>query len=67
MPDKIRIINIPRSEDERFEDLIIQNIELYAEIFLNCLKNYYLKKQIKDKSTGNKNDFYQFVREESKK
>ena len=66
-PDIVRIINIPRSEDERFDDPIIYNIEIYAKIFLNCLSNYYLKKQAKNKSNGDKDDFYQFVRKESSK
>jgi len=52
-PNKIRILNIPRSKDETFQDQIVPCVNLYTKIFLNCLKNYYLKKKISNNQKGN--------------
>jgi len=47
-PDQVRILNIPRSEDENFQEVILSGrmIELAKEMFLDCLSIYNRKKQI---------------------
>jgi len=60
--EKVRILNIPRTNNEKFYEEDEINISVCKKIFLNCLENYYSKKQIRNES-----DFYEFVREESKK
>ena len=60
--DKVRILNIPRSNNEKFYEEEEINISVCKKIFLNCLENYHSKKQIR-----NEDSFYQFVKEESKK
>ena len=42
----IRILNIPRTEDEQFQEKKLIRTDVHEKIFLNCLSNYYLKKQI---------------------
>jgi predicted RecB family nuclease len=59
--EKIIILNIPRAASEKFKVEDSANIAICEKIFLNCLANYQLKKQIKN------NDFYQFTKEASKK
>lgn len=46
--DVVRILNIPRSEDERFIEQVLgkQQREVAWEIFLNCLANYQLRKKL---------------------
>jgi len=46
--ERIRILNIPRTEDERFIEQVIskQQCEVAWEIFLNCLANYQLRKKL---------------------
>ena len=43
-----RILNIPRSKNERFEERIIKNTSAPMKIFLNCLENYKLHKELKE-------------------
>ncbi|NIT03436.1 hypothetical protein GTO10_00620 [Candidatus Saccharibacteria bacterium] len=47
----VRILNIPRSEDERFKEEKISDkqCEVAWEIFLNCLENYQLRKKLNGK------------------
>jgi len=47
--DQIRILNIPRSEDENFQEVTLSGrmIELAEEMFLDCLKIYERKKEVK--------------------
>jgi len=45
--DKIRILNIPRSEDENFQEEIVSNIDIWWQVFLNCLSLYNLQKKLK--------------------
>ena len=45
--DQIRILNIPRTEDETFKDEIKVNTETYFEIFLNLLNVYKLLKKVR--------------------
>ena len=42
----IRILNIPRTEDEQFQEKKLIRTDVHEKIFLNCLSNYYLKKQM---------------------
>ena len=58
--DKVRILNIPRTNSERFYEEDNINITVCRKIFLNCLENHSLKKQVRDED-----DFYQFVKKES--
>jgi len=46
--ERVRILNIPRAEDERFIEQVIgkQQCEVAWEIFLNCLANYQLRKKL---------------------
>jgi len=43
--DSARILNIPRTEDESFEDKKVGSLEKEKEIFLHCLAIYNLRKQ----------------------
>jgi len=47
--ESVRILNIPRTEDESFLERQISKAhqEIAWKIFLNCLSNYYLKKGMK--------------------
>jgi len=45
--DQIRILNIPRTEDETFKDEIKVNTETYFEIFLDLLNVYKLLKKVR--------------------
>jgi len=47
--DRVRILNIPRSEDERFIEELIGDkaCEVSWQIFKSCLDIYYAKKQLK--------------------
>ena len=49
--DVVRILNIPRSEDERFIEQVMgkKQREVAWEIFLNCLANYQLRKKLNGK------------------
>jgi len=58
--EKIIILNIPRAASEKFLVEDKANIAVCRSIFLNCLKNYQLKKQIRREG-----EFYQFVKEVS--
>lgn len=55
--DKVRILNIPRTEDEAFlEKLISREQQIVAgKIFLNCLETYQLKKGIRVNGNRRKN------------
>jgi hypothetical protein len=46
--ERVRILNIPRTEDERFMEQVIskQQLEVAWKIFLNCLANYQLRKKL---------------------
>jgi hypothetical protein len=44
--ERVRILNIPRADDEHFVDLVIINRDYCRKIFLNCLDNYNLHKCI---------------------
>lgn len=48
-PEQVRILNIPRTPNENWGELIVstKQIELNTELFLLCLKIYNLKKLIK--------------------
>ena len=50
LPDKVRILRIPRSNDEAFEERLLSGKELKVawNIFLNCLTIYKLKKELKE-------------------
>lgn len=47
--DQIRILNIPRSEDENFQEIILSGrmMTLAKEMFLDCLSIYSRKKEVK--------------------
>ena len=47
-PDQVRILNIPRSEDENFSEVILSGkmMDLSKEMFLDCLSIYNRKKEI---------------------
>ena len=47
--DQIRILNIPRSEDENFQEIILSGrmMDLSKEMFLDCLSIYERKKEVK--------------------
>ncbi len=49
-----RIINIPRTNDERFDQQVVKNLDLYKQIFLRLLDIYKLKKQIDKPDEFNK-------------
>jgi len=55
--EKIIILNIPRAASEKFAVEEEANISICKSIFLNCLKNYQLKKQIRKED-----EFYQYVK-----
>jgi len=44
--DKVRILNIPRSEDESFQEKLVENHEVGWQIFLNCISIYGLRKAL---------------------
>ena len=46
--DAVRILNIPRTEDERFMEQIVgkEQRKVAWEIFLNCLNNYNLRRLV---------------------
>lgn len=44
--ERRRILNIPRSEDESFQEKIIADTNVAMKIFLDCLDIYNLKKQL---------------------
>jgi len=46
--DKVRILNIPRSENESFKEQVVENHDVGWKIFLNCLSIYKLKKELKN-------------------
>ena len=45
--DRVRILNIPRTEDESFQELVLSPLQLDTgwQIFLNCLHIYQLRKR----------------------
>lgn len=43
-----RILSIPRSKNERFDERIIRDTSVPMKIFLNCLENYKLHKLLKE-------------------
>lgn len=45
--DNIRILNIPRTKNEKFVDHVIENIPECIDVFLNCLKIYQAHKIIR--------------------
>ena len=47
--DQIRILNIPRTEDENFQEIILSGrmIDLSKEMFLDCLSIYNRQKEVK--------------------
>ena len=47
--DQIRILNIPRSIDKNFQEVVLSGrmIELAEEMFLDCLKIYNRKKEVR--------------------
>lgn len=47
--DRVRILNIPRAENETFQEQVVGNIDLYWGIFLNLLDIYQTHKKIKTK------------------
>jgi len=56
-----RILNIPRANSERFDEKIVPQVEACKKIFLNCLENYKLHKDIKNDS----DDFWKWIKKES--
>jgi hypothetical protein len=49
-PDRIRILNIPRTNNENWGEVVVgkKQMELNGELFLTCLKAYNLRKMIKN-------------------
>lgn len=47
--DKVRILNIPRSENEAFIEQVVENHDVGWKIFLDCLSIYQLKKELNRK------------------
>ncbi|HDZ26357.1 hypothetical protein LCGC14_0398870 [marine sediment metagenome] len=45
--DRVRILNIPRTENESFVDEIVRNCNIGFKIILSCLSIYNLKKEMK--------------------
>jgi len=45
--EKVRILNIPRTNNENWAEVIIANTELFQDIFLACLDVYNLQKKLK--------------------
>jgi len=45
--DRVRILNIPRVEDESFAEQTVVNTDKYWQVFLKCLEIYNLRKEIK--------------------
>jgi len=48
-PERIRILNVPRTENENWGELVVSDkqIEMNIELFKHCLAVYNLRKQIK--------------------
>ncbi len=46
-PERYRILNIPRTEDESFKEEVKSDLSLHFEAFCKLLDFYYLNKQIK--------------------
>jgi len=49
IPERYRILNIPRTEDESFLEEVKTDLSLHFEAFLKLLDFYYLNKQINKK------------------
>jgi hypothetical protein len=47
MPERIRILNIPREDNDKFKEVVFSNYETGWQIFLNCLPIYHNMKIIK--------------------
>ncbi len=45
--ERIRILNIPRAETERFQECIVPAIDRHFEIFKHCLAIHKLRKELK--------------------
>ena len=45
--NRIRILNIPRADSEKFAEHVIEDTKSCMKIFLNCLENYQLHKIIR--------------------
>ncbi len=45
---RVRILNIPRADSEKFEEYIIRGTETCEKIFMNCLENYKLHKTMRE-------------------
>jgi len=45
--DRVRILNIPRAEDEFFQERQMVDLSLYWRVFVYCLELYNLEKQIR--------------------
>ena len=45
--NKVRILNIPRADSERFSEHEIENLKECKSVFINCLNNYQLHKKIR--------------------
>jgi len=45
--DRIRILNIPRAETERFQECIVPVVDKQFEVFKHCLAIYKLRKELK--------------------
>ena len=45
--DRIRILNIPRAETERFQECIVPAVDKQFEVFKHCLAIYKLRKELK--------------------
>ena len=56
--DQVRILNIPRSEDENFQEIVLSGriVELAREMFLDCLAIYNRKKEVGKLIKGGKYD-----------
>ena len=50
--DRCRILNIPRSEDESFDEKIFTDTSLYWQMFVTCLVIYDLQKRIRNHKKG---------------
>ena len=44
---KVRLLNLPRTEDEAFKDILVPNLDLCWEVFLHCRQLYDLQKRFK--------------------
>jgi hypothetical protein len=43
----VRLLNLPRTEDEAFKDILVPNLNLCWEVFLHCRQLYDLQKRFK--------------------